>query len=204
MSRSRATSALIPFSVSLRRHAQAADDMSRRHPSMNWIREVYGGQDDLDPDHLRIDRFAVSGWSFGGLYALACAWANPDRLTAVGFMSSLAPYDRPDSTAGMARFNRIALWMARRLPFGFARQFMKIQVRALRADPEKTARRMQSSVPDSDRAALSDAPAVEMLLPSHALRWCRSIPCGLKGWKQHPSESWMLSMEVLCGTVQRG
>jgi putative transposase len=27
---------------------------------------------------------------------------------------------------------------------------------------------------------------------------------GFKGWMQHLSESWMLSMEVLCGTDYRG
>lgn len=147
--------------VTVDRPGHGMSDFQPRRRLSDWPKDV-----EALADHLGFDKFAVSGWSFGGPHALACAWAIPDRLTAVGLISSFAPYDRPDSTARMARFNRIALWLARRMPFRFARQFMKIQGRALRADPEKTARRMLSSLPEADRVALSDSPAVEMLLPS--------------------------------------
>ena len=147
--------------VTVDRPGHGMSDFQPRRRLSDWPKDV-----EALADHLGFDKFAVSGWSFGGPHALACASAIPDRLSAAGLISSFAPYDRPDSTAGMARFNKIALWMARRMPFGFARQFMRIQGRALRSDPEKTARRMLSSLPEADRAALSDAPAVEMLLPS--------------------------------------
>lgn len=117
-------------------------------------------------DHLGLGTFAVSGWSFGGPYAMACASSIPDRLTAVGLISSFAPYDRPGSTAGMARSVKLALWLARWMPYGFARQFMKIQGKALRSDPKTTSGRMLSSLPESDQDALSDPRALEMLLPS--------------------------------------
>ena len=117
-------------------------------------------------DHLDIERFAVSGWSFGGPYAIACAHAIPERLTAVGLISSFAPYDRPKATANMARFNRIALGLARWTPYWLGRQFMKVQARALVAKPEETAKRMLSSVPEADRKVLSDPEATEMLLPA--------------------------------------
>src|ERR1700716_3282454 len=35
-------------------------------------------------DHLAIERFAVLGYSSGGKYAAACAYALPDRVTVVG------------------------------------------------------------------------------------------------------------------------
>ena len=147
--------------VTVDRPGHGMSDFQPRRRLSDWPKDV-----EALADHLGFDKFAVSGWSFGGPHALACAWAIPDRLTAAGLISSFAPYDRPDSTAGMARFNKIALWLARWMPFGFARQLMKIQGRALRSDPEKTAGRMLSSLPEADRAALSDPRAVEMLLPS--------------------------------------
>jgi pimeloyl-ACP methyl ester carboxylesterase len=42
-------------------------------------------------DRLQIDRFAVVGVSGGGPYALACAYAIPDRLTACGMVSGVGP-----------------------------------------------------------------------------------------------------------------
>jgi pimeloyl-ACP methyl ester carboxylesterase len=59
--------------------------------------------------HLGIERFAVSGWSAGGPYALACAYGIPERLTAVGLISSLGSHDRRGATEGMDGFNKMAL-----------------------------------------------------------------------------------------------
>ncbi|MBX5458281.1 MAG: alpha/beta hydrolase [Thermogemmatispora sp.] len=42
-------------------------------------------------DHLGIERFAVEGFSAGGPYALACAAKIPQRLTACGLISTVAP-----------------------------------------------------------------------------------------------------------------
>ena len=70
---------------------------------LDWPRDV-----DTLADHLGLGTFAVSGWSFGGPYAMACAFSFPERLTAVGLISSFAPYNRPGSTAGMASSVRLA------------------------------------------------------------------------------------------------
>ncbi len=42
-------------------------------------------------DHLRINQFAVVGFSGGGPYALACACQCPQRLTAVGVVAGVGP-----------------------------------------------------------------------------------------------------------------
>jgi pimeloyl-ACP methyl ester carboxylesterase len=46
-------------------------------------------------DHLGIDRFAVLGWSLGGLHALAAAAAMPQRVTHVVVVGSLGLIDEP-------------------------------------------------------------------------------------------------------------
>ena len=42
-------------------------------------------------DHLAIDRFAVTGWSAGGPYALACGVMLADRVSTVATIAGMAP-----------------------------------------------------------------------------------------------------------------
>jgi pimeloyl-ACP methyl ester carboxylesterase len=78
-------------------------------------------------DNLGIDRFAVVGWSSGGVYALACAAAIPERVSRVGVIASLAPIGvRP-----MTGFDRGFLVLARRAPL-VVRSLSAVIVIALR------------------------------------------------------------------------
>jgi len=65
-------------------------------------------------DSLELDRFAVLGYSRGGKYALACAALIPERLTAVGMLST-------GTTPDMAGYARAFPGLAR-LEFSFARR----------------------------------------------------------------------------------
>jgi pimeloyl-ACP methyl ester carboxylesterase len=116
-------------------------------------------------DHLDIDRFAVEGWSFGGPYAMACAFKIPSRVYAAGLISSFAPYDRPNSTDGMANFNKAALGMAHRTPW-LGKPFMRLQGRMMRGDPERLIKQMLSSVPDSDKELFEQPQTAVILLGS--------------------------------------
>jgi pimeloyl-ACP methyl ester carboxylesterase len=64
-------------------------------------------------DHLGCERFGVVSYSAGSPYALACALAFPDRLTAVGVVSGVAqPFSAPGATSGMPT---IMLWTTARI-----------------------------------------------------------------------------------------
>ena len=60
-------------------------------------------------DALGIGRFIFIGGSGGGPYAAACARQIPERLSAVGIVSGLAPAGGPGVTAGMKVFLRSGL-----------------------------------------------------------------------------------------------
>jgi len=51
-------------------------------------------------DALSIDRFGVAGLSGGGPYALACAYAFPDRVVAVSILGGVAPHTGPEASPG--------------------------------------------------------------------------------------------------------
>lgn len=149
--------------ITIDRPGHGISDFQPRRRLLDWPDDVAALA-----DHLKIDTFAVSGWSFGGPYAMACAHRLPERVTVAGLVSSFAPYDRPRSTAGMARFNKLALAMARRAPWQLARQLMKIQGNALRKDPEGTAMKMMPSLPAADQEVLTDGRVKDVLLPAMA------------------------------------
>lgn len=67
-------------------------------------------------DALDIQRFAVMGHSGGGPYAAVCALSIPDRLTAAGLVSSIAPLDNPQITRGMQGVGHMYFSLDRHLP----------------------------------------------------------------------------------------
>ncbi len=68
-------------------------------------------------DQLGIERFAVEGLSAGGIYALACAYKIPHRLTACGLISSTVP-SYMIAKAG-PRWMRTMWWSGKRFPWLF-------------------------------------------------------------------------------------
>ena len=147
--------------ITVDRPGHGLSDFQHNRQLLDWPDDVT-----VLANHLGIDKFAVTGWSFGGPYALACAYKIPEHITAVGLISSFAPHDRPNSTNGMSRFNKIGLSIARWLPFWLGRQFMKMQGRALQNNPEGVAKQMLSSVPKADQEILNNTEIKAILLPS--------------------------------------
>jgi pimeloyl-ACP methyl ester carboxylesterase len=67
-------------------------------------------------DALNIQRFAVMGYSGGGPYAAVCASSIPERLTAAGLVSSIAPLDTPQIARGMQGVGHLYFSLDRHLP----------------------------------------------------------------------------------------
>jgi pimeloyl-ACP methyl ester carboxylesterase len=68
-------------------------------------------------DRLGIGSFSVIGWSGGGPYALACGYALPDRVAAVGLVSSPAPLAGIAERGYLRRMDRHAVRAAGRAPW---------------------------------------------------------------------------------------
>jgi pimeloyl-ACP methyl ester carboxylesterase len=78
---------------------------------LDWPSDVVQLADALD-----IQRFAVMGYSGGGPYAAVCASSIPERLTAAGLVSSIAPLDTPQITRGMQGVGHMYFSLERHLP----------------------------------------------------------------------------------------
>ena len=76
----------------------------RRVP-LDWARDVAALC-----DSLALERFAVLGYSSGAKYALACAYALPERVRVAGVLSGSAPPEMPGWAEGMMAVERLAQW----------------------------------------------------------------------------------------------
>ncbi|HUC03838.1 MAG TPA: alpha/beta hydrolase [Acidimicrobiales bacterium] len=104
-------------------------------------------------DTLGIDRFAVMGWSCGGAYAAACGATMPERVTAIALLSSAVPLDVFGTTRGLARDDRLLLWLVRHLaPVASLVMWLAIE----RASDRRLYEEIRRTFPAPDRAALEE------------------------------------------------
>jgi pimeloyl-ACP methyl ester carboxylesterase len=144
--------------ITVDRPGHGLSDFQPKRQLLDWLDDVTALA-----DHLGLDRFAVAGASFGGPYAMTCAHGIPDRLTAVGLISSFAPYDQRATSEGRAGAVRFALGAARRAPW-LGTLFMGMQARMIRGDPERLGRQMFASAPDSDKELFEQPQVLDILL----------------------------------------
>jgi pimeloyl-ACP methyl ester carboxylesterase len=104
-------------------------------------------------DALGIDRFAVMGWSCGGPYAAVCGARMSDRITAVGLLSSAVPLELVGTTKGLARDDRLLLFLVRWAP-RLAAALLRITIGE--ATEKRLYREIRRSFPAVDRAALEE------------------------------------------------
>jgi pimeloyl-ACP methyl ester carboxylesterase len=93
-------------------------------------RTLLGWSDDVSAlaNVLGLERFGVLGWSAGGPFAAACAYALADRVTAAALVASAVPGDWLDMMRDINRTDRVLL----RLSF-HARPGASLALHAMRA-----------------------------------------------------------------------
>ncbi len=98
-----AASALGVRVVALDRPGKGLSDFAADRRLLDWPADVVEAADALE-----LERFAVVGQSGGGPYAACCAYSIPERLTGVGIVSGLAPFDPHASVNGLSDQQRKA------------------------------------------------------------------------------------------------
>lgn len=121
-------------------------------------------------DALGIDRFAVFGVSGGGPHAVACGYALPDRVWAVGLVSAVGPaFDDAEVAAAMPSEWRSLSELARTdAEEAAARVWQECEadLGRLASDPDRWFDDWEATAPAADRAAVADHGVREMYIQS--------------------------------------
>jgi pimeloyl-ACP methyl ester carboxylesterase len=112
-------------------------------------------------DELSWGRFSVAGVSGGGPHALACAVALPERIAAVGVVSSVAPF-WPGALEGMLPTTRRAFQLAR-----WAQWLLVFEARRLGRHPDRFLHQVRGQLPECDRRVV-DRPEVADVMAADA------------------------------------
>jgi pimeloyl-ACP methyl ester carboxylesterase len=138
--------------ISVDKPGYGHSDLAPGRTLLQWTEDIR-----LLVDHLGLDRFAVAGESGGGPYALALAYALPDRITTAIVIAGLGPGDDPSARDGMKRTNKLIYGLAQRAPWAL-RLAIGAMARTLR-DEKKAQRylaKQNAAAPAADRAAYAD------------------------------------------------
>jgi pimeloyl-ACP methyl ester carboxylesterase len=111
-------------------------------------------------DALRLERFAVTGYSGGGPYVATCAWKIPERLLTAGIISGVSPLDAPGAFDGMNKTDRQGHYMARRAPWLLRLVYWWV-ARGLRRDPATFFSEDAKELSEPDRATFAQTEVLE-------------------------------------------
>jgi pimeloyl-ACP methyl ester carboxylesterase len=105
-------------------------------------------------DALGLERFAVIGYSGGGPYAAACAYAMPGRLSAVALVSSPSEISRRGVFSGMAPLDHAVFALDRVLPWTAQLLLYAAGVRLFALGPRRTLGSLARTLPEPDRTTI--------------------------------------------------
>jgi pimeloyl-ACP methyl ester carboxylesterase len=116
--------------LSLDRPGHGLSDPAPGRTLLDWGRDVaaFG-------DGVGLDSFSVAGWSGGGPYVLACAFAISERLTGAAVLSGCGPLDTRAKRRTSSDLDRTMLTLSTRAPLA-ARLLVKPAVVAARRTPK--------------------------------------------------------------------
>jgi pimeloyl-ACP methyl ester carboxylesterase len=108
-------------------------------------------------DHLDLDRFAVLGYSGGGVYAAACARAIPERITKAGIVSGPAPFTIPGLASEVNPDNLKFFALSHERPW-LSRGILRLMGLMTRVSPKKVIANALAALPEPDRRIVASDP----------------------------------------------
>jgi pimeloyl-ACP methyl ester carboxylesterase len=146
-------------------------------------------------DALNIERFAVMGYSAGGPYAAVCASAIPDRLTAAGLVSSIAPLDNPEITKGMHGLGHTFFSLERHLP-PLARLTCRLMCTTWRSNPDLYFKAQLNGLYNSQEAQTM-LPVMKAMLTADLLEAIRDGAHGITWDLEILAKPWGFQLHVI-------
>jgi len=122
-------------------------------------------------DQLKYDTFRVLGVSGGGPYALAAAWALPERVIAAGICCGAPPLSEMEDASGLLPVYRFLLRQYRRYPDMMRRGFRLARPFATLRPPPWLFRLMVKTLPKPDADALGSLDSLDLKWAGYAGAW---------------------------------
>lgn len=144
--------------IAVGRPAVGLSDRKRGRRPVDWADDVRALADALD-----LDCFGILAWSAGAPHALACGYALPDRVLAIGLASPAGGwYIGPGATRHISAELRSLITLARFAPWALQLALAQLRWQALRL-PRRVVEDQICRLPTKGQATLAD-PAVRQLL----------------------------------------
>ncbi|MBI5838757.1 MAG: alpha/beta hydrolase [Chloroflexi bacterium] len=119
---------------------------------MDWPKDVVALA-----DYLKIERFAVLGYSGGGVYAAVCALAIPERIIKAGIVSGTAPFTHPGLTDTIPADNLRFFAFSHEKPW-LSHLFLNMMGAMARLAPKQVIANAMAALPEPDRNIMAHHP----------------------------------------------
>ena len=130
---------------------------------MDWPEDIR-----LLADSLSVDTFFIAGYSGGGPYALACAYALPDRIRGTAILSGVGPAGAEEDLNSMTPLHRLAFSIGRYVPWPIWRLLVWYLFRMGHDNPAYLFERGAGKRPAADTRVLNEPGVLEMYYASHS------------------------------------
>jgi pimeloyl-ACP methyl ester carboxylesterase len=151
-------------------------------------------------DRLALERFAVLGYSSGGKYAAACAYALPDRVTGVAIVSGVGPPSTPRFREGLGATDRLSMTLATRAR-PLALVYWRFARLLARRSPARFLREFEKELSEPDKAVFADSNVREVVLRT-AQEAMRGGVAGVVDDSAIQARSWGFDLESIRPAVQ--
>jgi pimeloyl-ACP methyl ester carboxylesterase len=150
-------------------------------------------------DKLCISKFAILGWSAGGAFALACAYKIPERLIAIGVISSSPPFSDKTVKSYLPIKPRLLATISRISPWLIHQSFKGMRKRILN-NPKKAMDKSIDEMVEADRKIATDPRYHDILLESMVTA-CRMHYKGLSDDVLTVARPWGFSLQQIIPLV---
>lgn len=143
--------------------------MQRNRTILDWAHDV----DELTTQ-LKITSFDVMGWSMGGQYALACAYALPKKISRVSLIASCVDLSSHASASELNAADSKLSKLSNRAPWAAQLLFAGMRT-SLKYRPQQYLQRVGKDLNVSDRQALQVESTIYATSMHQALRQTRGM-----------------------------
>jgi pimeloyl-ACP methyl ester carboxylesterase len=180
--------------VALERPGYGLSTARRSWGLLDWPADVAAAA-----DRLEIEHFAVIGYSSGGKYAAACAYALADRLTGTALVSSVGPPATPRFREGLGRTDRLSMSLAiRARPLALA--YWRIARTMAGRRPESFLGELEKELSEPDKAVFGE-PEVRKLLLATSREGLRAGAAGVVDDSGIQARDWGFGLEDIQAPV---